>query len=274
VSNRKRNAIASFLTLACLLLLLSPTAFSYAVKSGLVSNAPESLNSPIVSSTNWAGYVAASGRSPAPVVTAIYGSWIVQGVSPSTAAKYSSQWIGIGGFFNGDTSLIQTGTESDSARGGTSYGVWWETLPQAETKITEPVSAGDFIQASIICTMTCTSSTQTWKITITDTTKGWTFTNTLTYSSRLKSAEWIEERPSICVLKVCKLAALANFGTASYGQDYTSISGTGSATIAGVTLPIGQLPNSEIVMQSSGGSVIAQPSSISADGSSFTVAWG
>jgi hypothetical protein len=104
-------------------------------------------------------------------------------------------------------------------------------------------------------------------------TKGWTFTHMLAYSSTLKSAEWIDERPSVCVKTVCKLASLADFNTALYGQDYTQVTETGSATIGGATLPIGSLPNSEVSMQSSGGSVLALPSSISADGTSFTVQW-
>jgi hypothetical protein len=208
------------------------------------------------------------------VVTAVYGSWTVQTVVPSTAPRSSSQWIGIGGFFTGDTSLIQVGSESDSSGGSSTYGVWWETLPAAETPISQPVNPGDEIQASIVCSTACAGAKQGWQITISDVTQGWTFTHALAYSSSRRSAEWIEERPSECVKTKCKLMPLADFNTASYGQDYTGVAGTGSATIGGATLPIGSLPNSEISMdQSSGGAVIAQPSPISADGTSFTVQW-
>src|SRR5579859_4529046 len=58
------------------------------------------------SSSNWSGY-AVSGSS----FTSATGSWIVQKVSASHKATYSSQWVGIDGFTN--SSLIQTGTESD-----------------------------------------------------------------------------------------------------------------------------------------------------------------
>jgi hypothetical protein len=255
------------------LLFSIPSVPSFQV-SGLIQNPQAGLSYTVVSSSNWAGYAAASGKFPSPVVTAVYGSWIVQTISSSVAPKLSAQWIGIGGFFTGDTTLIQTGTESDSSRGTNTYAVWWETLPAARTAISEPVGPGDVIKASIVCLEACTNTKQGWRITISDVTRGWTFTKPLAYSSTLKSAEWIEERPADCVQTVCKLSTLADFGTASYGQDYTMVTGTGSATIGGATLPIGSLPNEEISMlQSSGGSVLAQPSSLSVDGTSFTVQW-
>ena len=274
VSSKKlRKFIAPSILVVFLLSFSVPAVVSFQV-SGLEQSPQSGLSSLTVSSTNWSGYAAATGTSPSPVVTAVYGSWVVQTVQASSSATYSSQWIGIGGLFKGDKSLIQTGSESDSSGGKTSYSVWWETLPQAETPINEKVSAGDVISASIVCISSCTSSTQSWTITLSDVTQGWTFATTLSYSSSLKSAEWIDERPSQCVLVACKLTTLADFGTASFGQDYTSVSGTGSATIGGSTLPIGSLPHAAIVMDaSSGGSVIAQPSALSADGTSFTIQW-
>ena len=181
--------------------LIAPTAAS--IQSPILTQSSlVDLNSLAISSLNWGGYAAASGTTPTPTVTAVYGSWILQSVQPSTGSKYSSQWIGIGGLFKGDKSLIQTGTESNSANGKTSYGVWWETLPNAETPISESVSPGDVISASIVCISSCVTGTQTWTITVQDSTQGWTFTKTLSYSSSLKSAEWIEERPAICLILV------------------------------------------------------------------------
>jgi hypothetical protein len=268
----RRAALSSIVPLI-LLVLLSVPSVPGAQVFGLIQNPQTGLSNVTLTSGNWAGYVAASGKNPSEVVTAVYGSWIVQTVSSSLALKVSSQWIGIGGFFQGDTTLIQTGTESNSHSGTTTYSVWWEALPAAKTAISEPVSPGDVVQASVTCVIRCTATTQLWTITITDVTKGWTFTKTIDYSSKLKSAEWIEERPAACVKSVCKVGTLADFGTASYGQDYTQVTNTGSATIAGATLPIGLLPFTEITMQNSGGPVMAQPSSISADGTSFTVQW-
>jgi len=119
------------------------------------------------------------------------------------------------------------------------------------------------MKGSIICSGPCTTGSQSWTITLNDV--------TLSYSS-LKSAELIEERPAQCVIVICKLTTLADFGSASYGHVFTSVSGRGFATIRGINAPIGLLPNAEIAMvQSSKGRVIAQPSSLSADGTSFTV---
>ena len=266
-----RSAVALFALAFCLLSISVPA--SIISQSPILTTSPRiGLDSSVVSSSNWAGYVAASGTTPTKTVTAVYGSWILQGVLPSTGAKYSSQWIGIGGFFKGDSSLIQTGSQSSTSGGKTIYGVWWEILPAAETPISEPAAPNDVIVASVVCISSCTSSPQAWTITLQDVTQGWTFTKTVTYASSLKSAEWIEERPAQCIVLVCKLTALANFGTASYGQDFTSITGTGQATIRGVTGSIGSFHHSEIVMKS-GTKVIAQPSSLTTDGTSFTVTW-
>lgn len=74
------------------------------------------------SSINRAGYVAASSfSSPAHVVTIITGSWTVQSVSASSSSTYLSQWIGMGGYFSNERTLIQTGTESDYSSGSALY---------------------------------------------------------------------------------------------------------------------------------------------------------
>ena len=232
-------------------------------------------------SYNWAGYsVATNFINPAPEVTAAYGSWIVQTVQASSSATYSSQWVGIGGFFSGDSTLIQTGTSSDSDNNANTYNAWYELLPATETVITSlTISPGDYISASVVCTSSCTSSTQTWTITLEDTTTGKTFTDTgVSYSSSLLSADWIEERP--CVVDSCSsiprdLGTLANFGTAYYGYDYTSLTNTNYATVASTTLPIGSLNyNYTSMYNNAGNAVIATPSALSSDGTSFIVYYG
>ena len=166
-------------------------------------HAPQSHHIFTISSTasyNWGGFVAASSMSsPGAVVTAVYGSWIVQTVKSSSSSTYSSQWIGIGGYFSSDASLIQTGTESDSASGSTSYYAWYELLPASETEITSlTVSPGDVINASVVCMNLCSSTSQTWTITLKDVTTDKMFSDSgVVYSSSLLSADWIEERPCI-----------------------------------------------------------------------------
>ena len=84
-------------------------------------------NSNITGSLNWAGYAVSESS---PTVTSVLGSWIVQPAQPNVNATYSSQWIGIGGF--SDSSLIQTGTESDYYNGSAHYDAWYELLPAFE----------------------------------------------------------------------------------------------------------------------------------------------
>lgn len=136
-------------------------------------------------SSNWSGY-AKTGT-----FTRATGAWVVPSVARSRKASYSSQWVGIDGFNNGN--LIQTGTEADYYSGSAHYGAWWEILPAAETVITSiTVHPGDHMSASIT-----KGSGSSWTITITDTTTAKTFTTVQTYTGPGTSAEWIEEAPSV-----------------------------------------------------------------------------
>jgi hypothetical protein len=150
-------------------------------------------------SSNWSGYaLSGSGYS---TVTA---QWVVQAVSPSRRATYSSEWVGIDGFSN--SSLIQTGTESDYYNGAEHYDAWWEILPAAETVIPSiAVAAGDHMSASIT-----KGSGSSWTITINDTTSRQSYTTVQTYKGPQTSAEWIEEAPTVGG----RIAPLANY----YGQ--------------------------------------------------------
>jgi hypothetical protein len=136
-------------------------------------------------SSNWSGY-AKTGS-----FTRVTGAWVVPSVATSRKATYSSQWVGIDGFNN--SSLIQTGTEADYYNGSAHYGAWWEILPAAETVIPSiTVHPGDHMSASIT-----KGSGNSWTISISDTTRGTSFTTVKTYSGPGTSAEWIEEAPSV-----------------------------------------------------------------------------
>jgi hypothetical protein len=136
------------------------------------------------SSSNWSGY-AETGT-----FTAATGHWTIPTVSGS-GSHFSSQWVGIDGFNN--SNLIQTGTEADISGGRATYDAWWEILPAAETVITTlAVHPGDGMTGSVSKT-----SGTTWKITLTDTTTGGTFTTSKTYRGAGTSAEWIEEATDV-----------------------------------------------------------------------------
>jgi Peptidase A4 family len=152
-------------------------------------------------STNWSGYaLTGSGFSAA------IGNWTVQAVSRSNRPTFSSQWVGIDGFNN--SSLIQTGTESDFYNGQAHYHAWWEILPAAETVITTiTVHPGDHMRASI----TLNSGTS-WTIRIANTTTGRSFSTVRTYTGPRTSVEWIEEAPIVGG----HVATLANYGRTTF----------------------------------------------------------
>ena len=78
----------------------------------------------------------------------------------------------------------------------------------------------------------------------------------------------IEERPTVNG----HLSTLADFGTAYFGQDFTGITGTGYATINGTTGPIASFSYESITMVTYS-SILAQPSALISNGSSFTVTY-
>jgi hypothetical protein len=136
-------------------------------------------------SSNWSGY-AKSGT-----YTRVTGKWVVPGVAHSTKPTYSSAWVGIDGFTNGN--LIQTGTESDYYNGSAHYAAWWEILPAPETVIPSiTVHPGDHMSATI-----SKGSGSSWTISITNTSTGKSFSTQKAYTGPGTSAEWIEEAPSV-----------------------------------------------------------------------------
>jgi hypothetical protein len=127
-------------------------------------------------SSNWSGYVeTGSGYTNASA------TWTVPSASGS---GYSSAWVGIDG--DGNSDLIQTGTESD-ANG--QYYAWWEILPAAETPIDSiSVSPGDSMTASV-----AQDSGSTWTISITDNSNGQSYTTQQDYDGPGASVEYIQE---------------------------------------------------------------------------------
>jgi hypothetical protein len=103
--------------------------------------------------------------------------------------------VGIGGY--GDSTLIQLGSmEIASTSDTVSYLVWYELYPAGTQVIPHSVKPGDIITASLQCTTACSpSSVQTWELSLSDQTAGWTWTQSFQYQSTMASAEWITEAP-------------------------------------------------------------------------------
>jgi hypothetical protein len=188
--------------------------------------------------SNWSGY-AETGT-----FDGVTSTWTVPTVTASSSATYSSAWIGVDGFNNSD--LIQTGTEEDYYNGAAHYNAWWEILPAAETALpsNHPVAGGDRMSASIYETSATTTvgggggnrfgrggrggtTEHLWDVTISDVTKGWSYSTSQAYNGAGTSAEWVMEAPEVNG----RIAALAHYTV-------SPPSGTGDFDNAGVLTSI------------------------------------
>ena len=201
-------------------------------------------------SLNWSGYMAANAK-----FTSVSSSWVAPNATGNgSTTTADSTWIGIGGVTSGD--LIQTGTQNTISASGQRYtSAFYEMLPDASINITSmTVTAGDSMTASIKET-----GSSVWAISITDNTTGKSFSKTVSYTSSLSSAEWIEEDPSY---SSGSLVLFDNFNEAIF---------SGAAAIAnGTTVNLSTSTAQPIIMVNNSGKYIAVPSTISG-GNSFTV---
>ena len=225
------------------------------------SPTPTPVPSNVSRAINWAGYVVSSDlQNPQPVITGISASWTIPNITISGSDTFSAAWIGVGGQF--DHTLIQCGTEQDSINGQTEFFAWYELLPRTSIVIRGITpSAGDQMTASIQLVDPTLSE---WTINVTDVTNGQTFQIPVIYSSSQLSAEWIMERPTVNNV----LSSLANFGSATFTNCQT--------TIGSITGGINSFASTQVIMFSSmtpgsGASPLTEVSSVSNNGSEFTV---
>lgn len=221
-------------------------------------------NVTVEESTNWSGY-AVEGSS----FTKALGSWTIPSVNCSeTPNTYSSFWVGIDGWTS--SSVEQTGTDSDCDGSTPSYYAWYEFYPNPSYEITSvPVSPGNHMSASV------TYNGSQFTVTITNESTGKSYSRSARVrSAKRTSAEWIAEAP--CCTNSGGILPLADFGTVDFGQDYTGVSGTNDATDSSVSGAIGAFGSNvyeSIMVNGSTGADEAVPSSLSSDGTSFTVTW-
>jgi hypothetical protein len=233
----------------------SSTPMTLAVASMMVAETVAANDS------NWAGYIIASDlQDPQPTVTSVSASWTVPTVTSSSQEDmFAAVWIGIGGYF--DESLIQVGTEQDSIGGQGEYSVWYELLPDfSYTLDTIIISPGDKINASTQLVNPNTDKS----IHIEDVTTGQAFQNDFIYASSQLSAEWIVERP----LAGRRLETLTDIGTVSFTNCQATVDGQSSSISA---FPVVQSIMYDSVLSTTGINQLATVSSLTADGSSFTI---
>ena len=175
------------------------------------------------------------------------GTWTVPTVAASTSATYSSAWIGVDGFNN--SNLIQTGTEEDYYSGAAHYNAWWEIPARLRAALPSSyaVTGGDRMTASIYETSSTTTSgffrrttEHVWEITISDTTRGWTYGTKQAYGGAGTSAEWVVEAPEvggrIATLAHYAIAPPTGMGDFDSAGVLSSIVSSGTPTYAGANL--------------------------------------
>lgn len=217
-----------------------------------------------VTSTNWSGYAVTGANGS---VTDAKGSWIVPSVNcNATPTGYAAFWVGIDGFSS--NTVEQIGTESDCENGSAVYYAWFEYYPHLSYTVNSiEIKSGDVISAEVTA-----GNKGAFTVTLTDETTKATFTTTAKMpSAKQSSAEWIAEAPS-----GGGVLALADFSPAYYGKDNTAVDKTCYATVNRASGAIGSFSGGnvfEITMVTKDGLPKAQPSGLSKDNTSFSVAW-
>jgi hypothetical protein len=197
-------------------------------------------------SSNWSGYVANGGT-----YTSVTGTWIVPQVGATTTGA-DATWVGIGGVSG--TDLIQAGTQATVVGGSVSYEAWIEMLPDSSRTVSLAVAPGDSVTVTI-----SEQSSGEWLIAMANNTTKSSYQRAVRYSSSRSSAEWVQEAPS----SGRGIIPLDDFGSVRFTA--------GSAVRDGKTLTLSALGASAVAMINRSGQVIAQPSTLGADGSSFTI---
>src|SRR5271166_910832 len=216
-----------------------------------------------VNSTNWSGY-AVTGTT----FTKATGSWKQPKANcTKTPNTYAAFWVGIDGYAS--STVEQTGTLIVCNGTTAQYFAWWEFYPtnDIQTISTITVSPGDKISAEV----EYNGTEFVLKITDVTTKKSFSTKGAVSGAAR-SSAEWIAEAPS----STSGVLPLTDFGTAEFGDDYTKVKNTNDATDSTTSGPISAFDSTveEITMvNGSSGKDEAVPSSLTTDGSSFTVVW-
>lgn len=213
-------------------------------------------------STNWAGYAAATKLSSPKKnsVSAVSGTWIVPTIQATPDDSFCAIWVGIDGYSS--PTVEQIGTEHDWSNGAQQNYAWFEMYPGGSYLINGfPLTPGDVISASVvysgnsIFTLKLYNDTQQVFVTVpTQYTKS--------SVAQRNGAEWIVEAPFLNTI-----LPLSDFGTI-YLWGCT-------ATINGVTAPIKNKSWQDIgiEMVTNNGAPKAIPSTVLPDGGSFFVTW-
>jgi len=201
-------------------------------------------------STNWSGY-AVTGADGA--FSSVSSTWTEPTATcTSRQDQYAAFWVGLDGYSS--DSVEQTGTDSDCDGKTPDYYGWYEMYPADPVYFNNTVKPGDTISASVTFT-----GTETYTLTLTDSTQDWTQTEVINETGLDRSsAEVITEAP--CCTNSGGILPLSDFGTVTYG----------SSTANGTSL--GSQSPTEIIMVDNSGRDKDSTSSISSGGG-FSNTW-
>jgi hypothetical protein len=199
-------------------------------------------------SENWSGYVSGSGT-----YTSVSGTWTIPYSTSNTNSSADATWVGIGGVTTND--LIQVGTLSLKTAGQFQYQTWIELLPANSVQLPVTVKPGDSVHVSITET-----AVNTWNISFQDYTTGQSYQQTISYTSTLSSAEWVQEM--VGRSSNGAYIPLNTFGSVQFTNTMTTKNGGAeNLTQSGAKL---------ITMINGSGQAVITPSLIGADSQSFT----
>jgi Peptidase A4 family len=219
-------------------------------------------------SQNWAGYVAGGTQ-----FSSVSGSWVQPTAKCGSGQTYSAFWVGLGGSGSQSSALEQTGTQADcNSDGSTDYYAWYELVPAAPVRLGLTINPGDQISAKV----SVAGSNVT--VSLWDQTTRQSTTKTLQMSQPdTSSAEWIAEAPSACDGSgSCQPLPLSDFGSVQFTNSSATDTNGHTGTISDSTwstqaVQLGSGGTSDISYGGYQSSAGAAPSSLSSDGSSFSV---
>ena len=223
---------------------------------GFLHTSAHGIRGTEVESENWSGY-AATGSDGA--FSSVSSSWTQPTATCSSSGRhgrggsdtYAAFWVGLDGYSS--DSVEQTGTLIECVGSTAYYYGWYEMYPSALVTYSNTVEPGDSFSASV------TVSGDTYSLTLTDSTRGWSHDEVISESGLDdSSAEVITEAP--CCTNSGGILPLADFGTVNYG----------ASTVNGESLA-SESPT-EIIIVSSGGTQEDSTSSIASNGS-FSNTW-
>jgi hypothetical protein len=191
-------------------------------------------------STNWSGYAAASGT-----YTSVSATWTQPAGTCTSATRYSSFWVGLDGY--NSNSVEQTGADTDCSGGRPQYYGWYEMYPSPSYSFGNTISAGDTMSASVVY-----QGSNSYKLTLSDATKGWSVNTTKTLSGAPRSsAEVIIEAP--CCTSSGGVLPLADFGTVNFSNSLVDGSAIGNSSPVEITMVNNSNQDKDTVSSLSGG---------------------